>query len=125
MVRWLRWTASAALLVAIGVGAGWPFLDPAGRNGLLAAGGIAVAVQAVSFAAFNRLQEQEHGVLLALLVGAAARFGALGITGAVAMKVDTGLGRTPLILGLATFLFGLLMLEALFVKGTTPTPTTE
>lgn len=125
MTRWLRWTALAALFVAIGVGAGWPFLDPAGRNGLLAAGGIALAVQAASFATFTRLQDREHGFLFALLGGAAARFGALGITGAVATTVETGLGLTPLILGLAAFLFGLLMLEALFVKGTTPTPTTE
>lgn len=125
MSRTLRYSGLSALVVLAGFGVAAPFLDTAGRNGLMVAGGIAVAIQGCMFAALHRLKDREHGFLLALLGGAAARFGAVGITGAIATNVETGLGIEPLILGLAAFLFVLLMLEALYVRGSTDDTRTE
>ena len=119
MKRAVKFTGFALLTVLLGFGIAVPFLDDAGRRGLLVAGGIAVAVQGVAFATLDRLKDREHGFLFALLGGAALRFGALGITGVVATTLDTGLGLEPLVLGLAGFLFVLLILEALYVRGST------
>ncbi len=58
MRRWLRYAAVAAGLVALTVIVGWGLLDEAGRQGLLLAGGVALAVQ---LAAFGILAVQETG----------------------------------------------------------------
>ena len=118
MKRFAGYMGAAVAIVAAGTGVALPFLDEAGRRGLLAAGGIALAIQGLAFVALIRLMEEEQGFLLALLGGAAARFVALGVVGVTATSVDTGLGLEPLILGLAGFLFALLLLEALFVRST-------
>ena len=125
MKRFAGYYGLAFLIVAAGTGVFYPFLDEAGRKGLLVAGGIALAIQGLAFLALLRLQEKEHGFLLALLGGAAVRFVALGVVGVTATTVDTGLGLEPLILGLAGFLFALLLLEALFVRGTNRKERTE
>ncbi len=108
----------ALLIVVGGVGLLWPFLDPAGRNGLMVAGGIALAIQGFAFFALLGLQGREQGFLLAMLGGAATRLAALGVVGVGATTLDTGLGLEPLVLGLAGFFFALLLLEAWYVKAT-------
>ena len=103
MSRVARFIAYSLLLVLAGIGIAAPFLDDSGRRGLFVAGGIAWAVQGFALVIFHRLKDREHGFLFALLGGAALRFGALGVTGAVATLTETGLGLEPLILGLAGF----------------------
>ncbi len=119
MNRWTRYMAAALLLVGAGTGMAWVFLDSAGRKGLLVAGGIALAIQGFAFVALLGLKEREQGFLLAMLGGAFIRMAALGVVGVGATTLDTGLGLEPLILGLAGFLFALLLLEAWFVRSLT------
>lgn len=111
--------AAALLVVGIGTGVFWAFLDSAGRNGLLVAGAIALAIQGFAFVALLGLKEREQGFLLAMLGGAFTRMAALGVVGVGATTLDTGLGLEPLILGLAGFFFALLLLEAWFVRSLT------
>lgn len=111
--------AAALLVVGAGTGMAWAFLDTAGRKGLMVAALIALAIQGFAFVALLGLKEREQGFLLAMLGGAFTRMAALGVVGVGATTLDTGLGLEPLVLGLAGFLFALLLLEAWFVRSLT------
>lgn len=93
----------------------WPFLDPASRNGILLAGAVALPVQALSFAALYRFREDANGFLAVWLGGTLVRMGVIAV--AAALVIRSGMqGAVPMLLALAGFFFGLLLLEPVYFR---------
>ncbi len=93
----------------------WPFLDPASRTGLLIAAAVALPVQWVSFAALLRFQGKPTGFVGVWVGGVALRMGVVGLVAFLAV-VRGAEGLIALLLALAGFLFGLLLLEPMYFK---------
>jgi hypothetical protein len=116
MRRWWSYAGVSGALLAGLVAALWGMLDSEGRSGILWAAGVAWLVQGVAFGMVVGLRDRKQGLLLAMAGGTAARLGALGAAGIVVTVVETGVGAGALLLGLAGFLFVLVLLEALFLR---------
>ena len=111
-------TAYAATgLVALGllVLGLWPWLDPAGRNGVLLAAGVAWLVQVGAFAILLRHREEPRRFLAAWVGGTLARMGLVLAAAFVVARVE-GVAPAPALLALAGFFFGLLLLEPVFFR---------
>lgn len=111
-------TAYAATgLVALGllVLGLWPWLDPAGRNGVLLAAGVAWPVQVGAFAILLRHREEPRRFLAAWVGGTLARMGLVLAAAFVVARVE-GVAPVPALLALAGFFFGLLLLEPVFFR---------
>lgn len=93
----------------------WPFLDPASRNGILLAGAVALPVQALAFAALYRFREDVNGFMAAWLGGTLVRMGVIGVVAAVVIRSGMQ-GAVPMLLALAGFFFGLLLLEPVYFR---------
>ena len=93
----------------------WPFLDSASRAGLLIAAAVALPVQWVSFAALMRFRGKPTGFLGVWVGGTALRMAAVGLVAFFAIVRDLE-GLAALMLALAGFLFGLLLLEPMYFK---------
>ncbi len=93
----------------------WPFLDPASRTGLLIAAAVALPVQGVSFAALMRFRGKPHGFVGVWVGGVALRMAVVGLVAFLAV-VRGAEGLIALLLALAGFLFGLLLLEPMYFK---------
>lgn len=119
-----RYLGAGAVVVASGVGAAWPWLSPAGQRGLAEAAAVALVVQGVAFAMVVRSRRREQGWLQALALGMALRLVALGATGLVALRLAERSRTEALIMGLVSFLFLLILLEAWFLRGATRSETT-
>ena len=93
----------------------WPFLDPASWLGLLIAAAVALPVQWVAFAALMRFRGKPNGFLGVWVGGTLLRMAVLGLVAFLA--ISRGIeGSMALLLALAGFLFGLLLLEPMFFK---------
>jgi len=97
---------------AIGVGtlALWPFLDGPGRNGVLLAGAIALPVQIGAFGIMVHKRGEPNGFLAAWIGGTIVRMAVIGVAALVTIRADVD-GAMPMLLALAGFFFGLLLLE--------------
>ncbi|MDT8369476.1 MAG: hypothetical protein RQ745_09740 [Longimicrobiales bacterium] len=125
MKAFLLYTVIACTVIAgatLGVGA---TLDPVGRRSLVWAAGIAIPVQLIAFGALLRTRDQGNAFLLAFAGGGAARLGVLGVAGLLVTRMESDLAAAPLMLGLAGYLFALLLLEGLFLRMGARTRTTE
>ena len=98
----------------------WPFLDPAGRTGVLLAAAVAFPVQALAFVALRRFRDDVNGFLAVWLGGTLARMMVIAVVAAVVIRSQMD-GAVPMLLALAGFFFGLLLLEPLYFR---PEPTT-
>lgn len=105
-----------ALLVLAGATALlWPWLDGPGRAGVAAAAALALGVQAVAFALLVRYRTCGRAFFTVLAGGAALRLGAV-VLAALAVLHWRIVPAAPTLLALAGFLFGLLLLEPLFLR---------
>lgn len=111
----LRYAATGAGAIALMVLALWPFLDAAGRNGVLLAAAIAVPVQVLAFSILNRSHGQLNGFLAAWVGGTFLRMLVLAVA-AIAVVRSGMEGAVPMLLALAGFFFGLLLLEPMFFR---------
>lgn len=102
-------------LLAVLVGVLWPWLDAPGRRGILAAAAVAWPVQVVAFALLVRYRSRMHRFLAVWAGGTLVRLGLIGGV-AFALTRVPGLAVAPTLLGLAGFLFGLLLLEPVFFR---------
>ena len=100
------------VLVILGL---WPFLDAANRGGLLVAAAVALPVQWLSFAALMRFRGKPNGFLGVWVGGVALRMCVVGLVAFLAVIRDAE-GLIALLLALAGFLFGLLLLEPMYFK---------
>ncbi len=103
------------LMIAIAVAALFPFLEDEGRMGVLIAAGVAYPVQIAAFGLLLRARGEPSRFFVWWGVGVAVRIGVVITVGIVALRVET-LGAEALLLSLAGFFFGLLLIEPAFLK---------
>jgi hypothetical protein len=102
----------AIALIVIGL---WPFLDDAGRNGVMVAAGVALPVQVLAFTALNRFRGETNGFLAAWVGGTLLRMVVLAVVAITVIRSGTE-GAVPMLLALAGFFFGLLLLEPVYFR---------
>jgi len=124
VIVFVAYTAAAFGLVGIATAMLWPFLDTAARGGVTIAGLIALAVQLVLFPVGRWIRRRPSGLLAGLAGGAFVRMLVLALAALWAVRSGDGSWRAALVLGLAGFLFALLLLEAAFL-GDDPSPEGE
>ena len=93
----------------------WPFLNAASRTGLLIAAAVALPVQWASFAALMRFRGRPNGFLGVWVGGVAVRMVVVGLVAFLAISRGAD-GLIALLLSLAGFFFGLLLLEPMYFK---------
>jgi hypothetical protein len=108
----VRYSAAAVALVVLATLALWPFLGEASRRGVLTAGLIALPIQMVAFALLVRFRGRVNGFLAAWAGGMALRTLVVVATAVVVVRSGTA-SAIPMLIALAAFLFGLLLLEPL------------
>lgn len=111
-VKYAMTGGSAIALIVVGL---WPFLDDAGRNGVLVAAAVAIPVQVGAFAVLQRYRGRLNGFLAAWVGGTMLRMVVLAVAATVVIRSDMQ-GAVPMLLALAGFFFGLLLLEPVYFR---------
>jgi hypothetical protein len=104
-------------MIAAAVVVLFQFLEDDGRLGVLIAAGIAFPVQVVAFGLLLRARGEPSRFFVWWGVGVLVRIGVVIVVGIVALRIET-LGAEALLLSLAGFFFGLLLIEPVFLKAT-------
>ena len=104
-------------MIAAVIAALFPFLEDDGRMGVLIAAGVAFPVQVVAFGLLLRARGEPSRFFMWWGVGVLVRIGVVIVVGIVALRIET-LGAEALLLSLAGFFFGLLLIEPVFLKAT-------
>ena len=112
----LRYAGAGTGVVTVAVLLFWPFLDAVGRQGVLIAALVALPVQIGSYAFLERYRGQTRGFLTAWVGGTVLRLVVIGTAAFVAIRIDIDLA-IPMLFALASFFFGLLLLEPLYFRG--------
>ncbi len=102
-------------MVTVAVAALLPFLDEDGRRGVLLAAAIAFPVQVAAFGLLLRAQGEPSRFFLWWGVGIAVRVGVVVAVGLTVARMES-VGSEALLLSLAGFFFGLLLVEPAFLK---------
>ena len=115
MRLWLRYVGGGLGLVLGGVAATWIFLAPDQRLGVAVGGMIAYLVQVVAFGLLLRYRDRLNAFLAVWVGGTLVR---MGVVLGVGLMLITrgGLDPASLLLALASFFFGLLLLESVFFR---------
>ena len=111
-LRYAMTGAAGIVLVTAGL---WPFLDEPARDGVLLAGAIALSVQVVAFALLIRFRNRWNTFLAVWVGGTLFRMGLVLVLATVMLRAEVA-GAVPLLLSLAGFLFGLLLLEPAYFR---------
>ena len=111
----LRYAMTGAVGIAVVTAGLWPFLDGPARDGVLMAGAIALSVQGVAFALLIRFRHRWNAFLAVWVGGTLFRMGLVVVVAIVVLSAEVA-GAVPLLLSLAAFLFGLLLLEPLYFR---------
>lgn len=114
----LKYATTGAAAVAVIVAGLWPLLDAAGRNGVLLAAAVALPVQVLAFWVLRRFRGHGNAFLAAWIGGTLVRMAVLGATAFVAIRSGMD-GAVPMLLALAGFFFGLLLLEPIYFRSET------
>ena len=110
-----KYAATGSLVIALIVVILWPFLEPAGRTGVLAAAAVALPVQVILFWALVSFRAELNGFLAAWVGGTLVRMAV--IAGVAFIVISSGMeGAVPMLLALAGFFFGLLLLEPVYFR---------
>ncbi len=115
MTSSLRYGAVGTAVVVLSVLAFWPFLNAAGRRGILIAACVALPIQIASFAALRRFRGQIDRFLVVWVGGTLIRMVAIGAAAFVVIRADAEVA-VPMLLALASFFFGLLLLEPIYFR---------
>ena len=107
-------TASLVVLALVTL-ALWPFLDSAGRSGVLAAALVAFPVQVAAFEMLVRQKGRTTGFMAAWAGGMALRAVALLVVSLLVVRSGTS-SAIPMLLSLAGFFFALLLLEGFYFE---------
>ena len=103
-------------MVTVAVVSLLPFLEDDGRRGVLLAAGIAFPVQVAAFGLLLRAQGEPSRFFLWWGVGIAVRVVVVVAAGLTVARMES-VGSEALLLSLAGFFFGLLLVEPAFLKG--------
>ena len=115
MSREARYTAAGAAGVAVVILVLWPFLDPAGRRGVVIAAAIALPIQVTAFWALLRYRGRVNGFLAVWAGGTLLRMAVVAFVAFLAIR-SSAEGAIPMLLALAGFFFGLLLLEPFYFR---------
>jgi uncharacterized membrane protein len=115
MTVWLRYAAVALAVCVAGVAIGHLFVAGAARGAVLLAAGMAWLIQVVAFAALLSVRGRSELFMLGWIIGLVLRFGAVGGV-AFWLARNEVVPRTPMLISLVTFIFGLLLLEPLYLR---------
>ena len=110
-----RYALTGLLMIAVAVAALFPFLGDEGRTGVLLAAAVAYPVQVVAFGLLLRARGEPSRFFVWWGAGVLLRIGVLVVIGLLALRIES-LGVEALLLSLAGFFFGLLMIEPTFLK---------
>ena len=105
-----KYAVLGAVAVSAIVAGLWPFLDASARSGVLLAAAVALPVQIVAFWTIQRFRGELNGFLAAWVGGTLVRMAVVGVV-AVALIRSGSDGAVAMLLALAGFFFGLLLLE--------------
>ena len=111
----LKYAATGLLGIALVSLTLWPFLDPSGRDGVLLAAGVALPVQSLAFAALRHFRDHAGRFMAAWIGGTFLRMVVLAVVAALVIRSDMD-GAVPMLLALAGFFFGLLLLEPIYFR---------
>ena len=111
----LRYGASAVAVVGVLTLVLWPFLEPAGRQGVLVAAAVALPVQLAAFAVLVRFRGRVAGFMAAWAGGMAVRVLAVAAVAFAVIRSGSD-GAVPMLLALAGFFFALLLLEPVYFR---------
>ncbi len=111
-----RYALTGLLMSAVAAAALFPVLDDEGRRGVLLAAAVAYPVQVAAFGLLLRSRGDPSRFFVWWGAGVAVRIGVVIIVGIVALSIES-LGAEALLLSLAGFFFGLLLIEPAFLKG--------
>ena len=92
-----------------------PFLDPAGRRGLVIAALIALPIQILAFSAMLSFRSDWNRFLVVWVGGTLLRMVVIALAAFVAIRLDLE-GLAPMLLALAGFFFGLLLIEPIYLR---------
>ena len=115
MTSSLRYATVGTGVVGLAVLLSWLFLDPVGRRGVLIAALVALPVQITCFALLQRYRNQLKRFLAAWVGGVLIRMLVIGAAAFVVIRSGTE-GAVPMLLALASFFFGLLLLEPIYFR---------
>jgi|TARA_B100001765_G_scaffold57129_1_gene33989 hypothetical protein len=96
-----------------------PFLDPAGRRGLVIAALIALPIQILAFSAMLSFRSDWNRFLVVWVGGTLLRMIVIALAAFVAIRLDLE-GLAPMLLALAGFFFGLLLIEPIYLRSEHP-----
>ena len=110
-----RYALTGLLMIAVVVAALFPFLGDEGRTGVLLAAAVAYPVQIVAFGLLLRARGEPSRFFVWWGAGVLLRIAVIVVIGLLALRIES-LGAEALLLSLAGFFFGLLMIEPTFLK---------
>lgn len=115
MSRTAGYSLASFVFVLTVTGFLWPWLDPAGRKGILVAGLVALPVQIAAFGLLLKLRRRRNAFLGVWIGGTLARMGLLLVMALVVIRMPA-LAPAPTLLALVGYLFGMLLMEPLFFR---------
>jgi hypothetical protein len=115
----VRYGASSVALIGLLTLGLWPFLDAAGRMGVLVAAAVAIPIQVGAFVVLVRYRGEVKGFMAAWAGGMAIRAAALLVVAILVIRSGSA-SAIPMLLALAGFFFALLLLEPVCFKADPP-----
>ena len=115
MRPWIRYALVGLALIVIGTGALWPLLSPGARRGVLIGAAVAYPVQLVAFGLLLRFRDRMNAFLAVWAGGTLVRMGSVLVVGLLLLRSEVA-EPAALLLALAGFFFGLLLLEPFFLR---------
>jgi heme/copper-type cytochrome/quinol oxidase subunit 2 len=117
----LRYGTAAVLLIGVVTLGLSPFVGETVRTGVLVAGLIALPTQVLAFSLLVKYRGRANGFMAAWAGGMALRTAVVVIAAVVVIRSGSP-SAVPMLLALAGFFFGLLVLEGFYFRAA-PTPT--
>lgn len=114
-----RYATASITVIALATLLLWPFLEPSGRRGVLVAASVAVPLQIGSFALLYHFRGELKRFLVVWVGGTVVRMLAIGAVAFIVLRSGSE-GVVPTLLALATFFFGLLLLEPMYFRPSEP-----
>ena len=111
----VRYAVTALVILSVVVIGLWPWLDARGRLGILAAALVAYPVQVTAFALLVRQRDRGTRFLAVWAGGTVVRFGVILASAFIVVGIER-IATAPMLLALAGFFFGLLLLEPVFMR---------
>lgn len=112
----LKYAGAGTAAVTLSVLLFWPFLGEVARQGVVIAALVALPVQIVSYALLERYRGQNRPFLTVWVGGTVLRLVVIGAAAMIAIRIDIDLA-VPMLFAMASFFFGLLLLEPLYFRG--------